>query len=67
MADVMMYYSGGGDAKIIGPVTHATYWFYIGQPTPVAEEDVEELLKKTRKGACCGKKKIHEVKLFNLM
>lgn len=54
MADVMLYYTGGGRAKFRGEVTERIYLFPVGSPIPVDEEDAEILLKKKKKGACCG-------------
>lgn len=66
MSDVNLAYVAGGRAKIVGPVTGRIYWFPEGGSIPVDEEDATELLKKKKKGQCCGDKKPWETQVFVL-
>lgn len=62
----LVYYAGGGNAKMIGSVTGSVYIFVEGTPTLVDNKDLPDLLSKTKVGACCGSNINFETKLFEL-
>lgn len=53
---IEIYYTGGGDAKVVGEETNRVYWFYSGKPTEVHEDDAEALLAQKVIKTCCGTK-----------
>lgn len=63
----LMYYTGGGNAKMTGIVTGNVYLFREGLPTQVDERDVPDLLSKVKQGACCGSNAPYQSKLFELV
>lgn len=62
----LVYYAGGGNAKIVGSVTGNVYIFIEGKPTLVDNSDLPDLLSKVKVGMCCGSNIEYKTKLFEL-
>ena len=63
---VLIYYTGGGDAKWKKSKSGKVYDFKQGVPTEVDEQDTEDMLAYTKKQGCCGSSERIERKLFEL-